>query len=234
VADSGIVELKDIYKVYSMGDIEVHALRGLTLSVGAGEWVAIMGQSGSGKSTLMHILGCLDTPTSGSYALDGTEVSGMSSDDLAMVRNEQIGFVFQSFNLLARTSALEQVSLPLRYRRNGSHTNGTDHADRAREALEMVGLAERLHHLPTELSGGQQQRVAIARALINDPPIVMADEPTGNLDSKSGEEILSILRRLHDERGITVVMVTHEEYIADQAERVIRLLDGEIVEDTRR
>ncbi len=234
MADNGIVELRDITKVYKMGDVRVHALRGVSLSVAAGEWIAIMGPSGSGKSTLMHIMGCLDTPTSGSYSLAGIEVSRMSGDDLATVRNEQIGFVFQSFNLLARTSALEQVTLPLRYRRNNGHTNGSDHARRAREALGMVGLAERVDHQPTELSGGQQQRVAIARALINNPPIVMADEPTGNLDSKSGEEILDILRRLHDERGITVVMVTHEEYIAEQAGRVIRLLDGQIVEDTIR
>jgi putative ABC transport system ATP-binding protein len=221
-----LIEIEGITKVYQMGEVEVHALRGLTLQIERGEWVAIMGPSGSGKSTLMHIIGCLDTPTSGSYQLDGLEVGDMNDDQLAAIRNRRIGFVFQTFNLLARTSALKQVMLPLQYYRNGARISTDERVRRAQEALEMVGLGDRLNHQPTELSGGQQQRVAIARALVNNPSIIMADEPTGNLDSKAGGEVMEILHRLHRERGITVVMVTHDEEIAVQAERIVRLHDG--------
>ena len=221
-----MIEIENITKVYQMGEIEVHALRGVSLQIEAGEWVAIMGPSGSGKSTLMHVIGCLDTPTSGAYRLDGVEVGGMKDDQLAVIRNRQIGFVFQTFNLLARTSALKQVMLPMQYSRNGARIASSERKRRAQEALEMVGLGDRMDHQPTELSGGQQQRVAIARALVNDPPIIMADEPTGNLDSTSGAEVMEILHRLHREKGITVVMVTHDEEIGAQAERIIRLRDG--------
>jgi putative ABC transport system ATP-binding protein len=221
-----MIGIENITKVYQMGEVEVHALRGVSLEIERGEWVAIMGPSGSGKSTLMHLIGCLDSPTSGVYRLDGVEVSGMSDQELAAVRNRQIGFVFQTFNLLPRTSALKQVILPMQYSRNGQRANVSSREQRAREALEMVGLGDRIDHQPTELSGGQQQRVAIARALVNDPPIIMADEPTGNLDSKAGAEVMRILKRLHRERGITIVMVTHDEEIGAQAERVIRLRDG--------
>ena len=221
-----MIEIESITKVYQMGEVQVHALRGVSLSIERGEWVAIMGPSGSGKSTLMHVIGCLDTPTSGAYQLDGVEVGGMDENQLAAVRNRQIGFVFQTFNLLARTSALKQVMLPMQYTRNGARIPLDERARRAREALEMVGLGDRMNHLPTELSGGQQQRVAIARALVNNPAIIMADEPTGNLDSKSGAEVMEILKRLHKERGITVVMVTHDEELGVQAERIVRLYDG--------
>jgi len=221
-----MIEIENITKVYQMGEIEVHALRGVSLQIEAGEWVAIMGPSGSGKSTLMHVIGCLDTPTSGAYRLDGVEVGGMKDDQLAVIRNRQIGFVFQTFNLLARTSALKQVMLPMQYSRNGARIASSERKRRAQEALEMVGLGDRMDHQPTELSGGQQQRVAIARALVNDPPIIMADEPTGNLDSTSGAEVMEILHRLHREKGITVVMVTHDEEIGAQAERIVRLRDG--------
>jgi len=224
-----MIEIENITKVYQMGEIEVHALRGVSLQIEAGEWVAIMGPSGSGKSTLMHVIGCLDTPTSGVYRLDGVEVGGMEDDQLAAIRNRQIGFVFQTFNLLARTSALKQVMLPMQYSRNGARIASSERKRRAQEALEMVGLGDRMDHQPTELSGGQQQRVAIARALVNDPPIIMADEPTGNLDSKSGTEVMEVLHRLHRERGITVVMVTHDEEIGAQAGRIVRLWDGRIV-----
>ncbi len=189
-----------------------------------------MGPSGSGKSTLMHVISCLDTPTSGAYYLDGVDVSAMQENQLAAIRSRKIGFVFQTFNLLARTSALKQVMLPMQYNRNGKRVPPGERKRRAHEALEMVGLGKRLNHKPSELSGGQQQRVAIARALINDPPILMADEPTGNLDSKSGREVLDIFHRLHAERGITIVMVTHDEAIGKEAQRVIRLFDGQIVE----
>ena len=226
-----MIEIENVTKVYQMGEVEVRALRGVSLQIEQGEWVAIMGPSGSGKSTLMHIIGCLDTPTSGAYQLNGVEVGGMDDDRLAAIRNRQIGFVFQTFNLLPRTSALKQVLLPMQYYRNGARIPASERTGRAREALEMVGLGNRLDHQPTELSGGQQQRVAIARALVNNPPIIMADEPTGNLDSKAGAEVMEILHRLHRERGITVVMVTHDEEIGAQAERIIRLRDGRIVNE---
>jgi len=224
-----MIEIENITKVYQMGEIEVHALRGVSLQIEQGEWVAIMGPSGSGKSTLMHIIGCLDTPTSGAYRLDGVEVGGMDDNQLAVIRNRQIGFVFQTFNLLARTSALKQVMLPMQYSRDGARVPASERKQRAQEALAMVGLSDRMDHQPTELSGGQQQRVAIARALVNDPPIILADEPTGNLDSTSGAEVMQVLHRLHREKGITVVMVTHDEEIGAQAERIVRLWDGRVV-----
>ncbi|MGC9395729.1 MAG: ABC transporter ATP-binding protein [Anaerolineae bacterium] len=225
-----LIDIENLTKVYQMGKVEVHALRGVSLTIEQGEWVAIMGPSGSGKSTLMHVISCLDTPTSGIYHLDGTDVSAMQENQLAAIRSRKIGFVFQTFNLLARTSALKQVMLPMQYGRNGRRISPAERKRRAKEALEMVGLDDRLNHKPSELSGGQQQRVAIARALINNPPILMADEPTGNLDSKSGREVLDIFHRLHAERGITIVTVTHDEAIGKEAQRVIRLFDGMISE----
>jgi putative ABC transport system ATP-binding protein len=225
-----MIEIENVTKVYQMGEVEVHALRGVSLQIEQGEWVAIMGPSGSGKSTLMHVIGCLDAPTAGLYRLDGVEVGGMDENQLAAIRNQQIGFVFQTFNLLPRTSALKQVMLPMQYFRNGARIPTDERKRRGQEALKMVGLGDRMNHQPTELSGGQQQRVAIARALVNDPPIIMADEPTGNLDSKSGAEVMGILHRLHDEKNITVVMVTHDEEIGAQAERIVRLRDGLIVD----
>jgi len=226
-----MIEIENVTKVYQMGQVEVRALQGVSLKIERGEWAAIMGPSGSGKSTLMHLIGCLDTPTSGVYRLNGVEVSGMNENQLAAIRNLQIGFVFQTFNLLPRASALKQVMLPMQYSRNGRRVADlAERKQRAQEALEMVGLGDRLDHQPTELSGGQRQRVAIARALINNPPIIMADEPTGNLDSKSGAEVLEVFRRLHREKGITVVMVTHDEEIGAQAERIVRLRDGWVTE----
>jgi putative ABC transport system ATP-binding protein len=226
-----MIEIENVTKVYQMGEVEVHALRGASLRIEEGEWVAIMGPSGSGKSTLMHIIGCLDVPTSGIYALNGVEVGQMDESELAAVRNQQIGFVFQTFNLLARTSALKQVMLPMQYYRNGSRIPASERQRRAAEALAMVGLGNRIDHQPTELSGGQQQRVAIARALVNDPAIILADEPTGNLDSTSGAEVMEIFHRLHREKGITMVMVTHDEEIGAEAGRIVRLFDGRIVEE---
>ncbi len=226
-----MIEAENLTKVYRMGEMEVHALRGVSLTIGDGEWVAIMGPSGSGKSTLMHLLSCLDTPTGGSYRIAGTDVSRMREDELAAVRNRQVGFVFQSFNLLARASALKQVMLPMQYSRNGGRVPLGERRKRAEAVLKRVGLGDRMGHQPSELSGGQQQRVAIARALVNHPAILMADEPTGNLDTVAGAEVMEILRQLHEEQGMTVVMVTHDEAIGAQAQRVIRLRDGRIVDD---
>ena len=221
-----VVEGTDLTKVFKMGDVEVHALRGLSLQIARGEVVSIMGPSGSGKSTLMNILGCLDRPTSGDYCLDGECISDLSDDKLADIRNRKVGFVFQSFNLLPRATALANVELPLRYARH----NGKNRRKRAKDALESVGLGDRMTHRPNELSGGQQQRVAIARALINELSIVMADEPTGNLDTKSGDEIMELLLNLNKEHGTTLIIVTHDPEIAEQTERVIYIRDGVVEE----
>jgi putative ABC transport system ATP-binding protein len=226
-----LIETQNLRKVYGMGDIKVKALDGVDLKIAEGEFVAVMGPSGSGKSTLMNILGCLDRPSKGSYMLAGERVSDLDKVRLAAIRNRRIGFIFQSFNLLSRTSALRNVMLPLVYRRNGKLTPA-EREEKAMAALEMVGLADRAHHEPTELSGGQRQRVAIARALVNDPVLIMADEPTGNLDTKTGDEIMAVLLDLHS-RGRTIVMVTHEQYIAEQTERTITLVDGKIETDGR-
>jgi putative ABC transport system ATP-binding protein len=234
VSREPLLALQDVTKVYHVGQVDVHALCGVSMEVAAGEWLAVMGASGSGKSTLLHIMGCLDVPSSGSYRLAGLEVAGMSDDRLAVERNRRIGFVFQSFNLLPRTAAIDQVQLPLQYQRDGGRLPAARRRELAEEVLASVGLSDRAKHLPTELSGGQQQKVAIARALITQPSILMADEPTGNLDSRSGAEILEVLEQLHRDRDITVIMVTHEDSVAAHAKRVIRLLDGEIVEDSRR
>jgi putative ABC transport system ATP-binding protein len=229
MTDRPVIEISELTKVYSNTKVSVNALCGINLQVQHGEFVAIMGPSGSGKSTLMNILGCLDRPTSGAYVLDGDDVSKLDKNRLAAVRNRKIGFVFQSYNLLPRLTAVKNVLLPLLY--NG-HNGLTDHEcqDRAVEALEAVGLGDRVQHKPNELSGGQQQRVAIARALINKPSILLADEPTGNLDTHASEEILELLHRLHDD-GATILMVTHEPGIAHHASRIIHLRDGEIVAD---
>ncbi|MFB1003479.1 MAG: ABC transporter ATP-binding protein [Bacteroidia bacterium] len=218
-----LIDLKNIFKTYQMGTTQINALNGLNCEIGKGEYVALMGPSGSGKSTLMNVIGCLDSPTSGAYTLNGNDVSKMSDDDLAKVRNVEIGFVFQSFNLLPRTSALENVALPLVY----AGISKKERLERAQLVLEKVGLGDRGDHKPNELSGGQRQRVAIARALINNPSIVLADEPTGNLDSTSSLEIMSLFEEIHAE-GNTVVMVTHEEDIAKYAKRTIRMIDGKL------
>ncbi len=220
---SKVIGMQNVTKTYQMGDVQVTALNGVSFEIEQGEMVAITGPSGSGKSTLMNIIGCLDTPTSGSYILDGMNVSQMSDDAQADVRNKKMGFVFQQFNLLPRTAAIDQVELPMVY------AGVPDRTERAQEALKSVGLGERLHHRPNELSGGQQQRVAIARALVNNPSIILADEPTGNLDSKSGAEIMNIFQSLNRDKGLTIVLVTHDPSIAAQAQRVIRVRDGLIV-----
>jgi len=222
-----VIELADVTKTYRMGEVEIAALRGVSLAIEDGEMVAVMGASGSGKSTLMNILGCLDVPTSGQYSLDGVNVGRLSDSRLAAIRNRKIGFVFQSYNLLPRLTAESNVELPLLYARKGGS------ARLAREALGRVGLADRTGHRPTEMSGGQQQRVAIARALVNEPSILLADEPTGNLDSHSSLEIIELLRELNQSSGITVIIVTHEDDIARFARRTILMRDGEIVNDER-
>ena len=226
-----LLELRDVTKTFHLGQVEVRALRGVSLDIERGEWAAIMGPSGCGKSTLMSIIGCLDSPTGGTYSLDDKEVASLDEDALSAVRNERIGFVFQSFHLLPRIPALEQVMLPLQYLRDGRQISSAARAERAREVLEMVGLGERADHDPSELSGGERQRVAIARALVNRPRIVLADEPTGNLDSRSGAEIMAIFERLHEEEGLTLLMVTHEDDIARRAKRIIKLRDGRIEGD---
>lgn len=224
-----VIKISDVYKTYVMGDNVVNALDGINLEVEKGEFLSIMGPSGSGKSTLMNILGCLDRPTSGSYVLDGREVSEYTDDELAITRNKKIGFVFQSFNLLPRMSSLQNVALPMVY----AGALEEDRLRLAQEALEKVGLGDRVEHKPNELSGGQRQRVAIARALVNNPAIIMADEPTGNLDTKSGNDIMAMFRDLNSE-GRTVILVTHEPEIAEQANRTVHVRDGIIVKDERR
>src|SRR6478752_333444 len=224
-----LIELRDVWKIYDLGEVQVEALRSASLDIEKGEYLALVGPSGSGKSTLMNTLGCLDRPTKGSYLLAGEEVSVMSRDQRARIRNQRLGFVFQNFNLLARTSALENVELPLLYSRG---VTARQRRKRAIEKLELVGLADRMHHHPTQLSGGQQQRVAIARALINEPAILMGDEPTGNLDSRTSSEIISLFRRLNEEQQLTVILVTHDQDVARHARRNIVLRDGQVVADT--
>ena len=222
-----LIDVKNIKKSYPLGDMNLNILKGINLSVETGEFVAIMGPSGSGKSTLMNILGCLDIPSSGKYLLDGIDVSKMKPDQLAEIRNKKIGFVFQGFNLLSRTSALENVELPMVY----AGVPAEERFQRAKKALEKVGLKERMDHLPNQLSGGQQQRVAIARAVVNDAPIIFADEPTGNLDTKMSIEIMKLFTKLNDETGKTIILVTHEEDIALYSKRIIKVVDGEIQSD---
>jgi len=224
-----LIETRDLWKTYVMGDEEIHALRGVSIAIERGDYVAIMGPSGSGKSTLMNLIGCLDTPSKGSYLLNEKEVALMNDDELARIRNEEIGFVFQTFNLLPRATALHNVELPLVYAGIAAKAR----QERARQALEKVELTQRASHRPNELSGGQRQRVAIARALVNDPSILLADEPTGNLDSKTGTEIMGVFARLH-ESGNTIILVTHEADIAAHAHRVISIRDGQVEKDTRR
>ncbi len=223
-----LIEARKLTKIYKIGTVEVPALQEIDLDIDKNEYVAIMGPSGSGKSTLMNLIGCLDTPTSGTYRLAGTLVSELNDDRLAEIRNKEIGFVFQTFNLLPRATALHNVELPLIY----AGIPAARRREMAKQALERVGLADRMHHKPNELSGGQRQRVAIARALVNNPSIILADEPTGNLDTKTGDEIMSIFQELH-EQGNTIILVTHEEYIAEHARRIVRLRDGRIEADER-
>ncbi len=225
----GLIETRDLWKTYVMGEEEIHALRGVSIQIERGEYVAIMGPSGSGKSTLMNLIGCLDTPSKGSYLLNGKEVAAMDDDALAQIRNEEIGFVFQTFNLLPRATALHNVELPLIY----AGISGKARQEKAKLALEKVDLMSRASHRPNELSGGQRQRVAIARALVNDPSILLADEPTGNLDSKTGNEIMGVFDRLH-QAGNTIVLVTHEADIAAYAHRVIHIRDGQVEKDVKR
>jgi putative ABC transport system ATP-binding protein len=227
-----VISIRDLVKTYHVGEVTVRALRGANLDVEAGEFVAVTGPSGSGKSTLMHILGCLDRPTSGKYILDGKDVSRMSKDDLALIRNRKIGFVFQGFNLLSRTTALDNVELPLLY--NGAEKlKASERHKRAMECLTAVGLGERFHHFPNQLSGGQQQRVAIARALVTRPTILLADEPTGNLDTRTSIEVMDIFQKLNMERGITVLLITHEMDIAEYGTRLVRFRDGRIQVDQK-
>jgi len=224
-----LIGVRDLVKTYQVGEVAVRALRGVTLEIEAGEFVAVVGPSGSGKSTFMHILGCLDRPTSGQYLLEGRDVSHLNDDALSAIRNHQIGFVFQGFNLLARTSALENVELPLLYGKE--RVSAAERRRRARVALEAVGLSDRAEHHPNQLSGGQQQRAAIARALLNNPSILFADEPTGNLDSRTSVEVMDIFQRLKQERGITIVLITHEPQVAEYGSRIIAFKDGQIVSD---
>ena len=227
-AGSSVITTRELTKVYDVGEVQVPALRGVSLQVAAGEFVSLTGPSGSGKSTFMHLLGCLDRPTSGQYFLNGKDVSRLGSRELARVRNTQIGFVFQGFNLLSRTSALENVELPLLY---AGHISAAERRTRATEALQAVGLGDRLSHHPNQLSGGQQQRVAIARALVNNPTLLLADEPTGNLDTKTSVEVMGIFQKLNIERGITIVLVTHESDIAEYGTRIITFRDGLVLSD---
>src|SRR3989454_10330000 len=222
-----LIQIEDVHKYYDLGETRVHALRGVTLQIGRGEFAAIMGASGSGKSTFMNIVGCLDKPSTGRYLLEEIEVSRLTKKELAAIRNRKIGFVFQGFNLLSRTTALENVELPTLY----AHISKEEGHKRAHEALELVGLADRAHHFPSQLSGGQQQRVAIGRALVNRPTILLADEPTGNLDSRTSVEIMDILQRLNEEEGLTVVLVTHEQDIAQYAKRALEFRDGKLRRD---
>ncbi|HLX62809.1 MAG TPA: ABC transporter ATP-binding protein [Planctomycetota bacterium] len=224
-----LMELKEITKTYHLGEIDVPVLKGISLTVKHGEMIALMGQSGSGKTTLMNLLGCLDRPSSGQYWLDGLEISSMNADQRALVRNEKIGFVFQSFNLLARTTALDNVTMPLTY--TASTLSEAECRRRGQVLLERVGLGDRMEHQPSQLSGGQQQRVAIARALINNPPLLFADEPTGNLDSKTSKEVLQMFRKINDEQRITVILVTHDATVAQCAKRIVQLSDGVVVAD---